>query len=1211
MRTRARDLFATIRSEGGILPPDLLERIAAGDGDLDGLTPGSYHLAANERLGEAAGRSWNRLLGAWAAFEEARQALAADDPGTTLTRERWLLILFQELGYGRLQGARAVEIEGKRYPISHLWGPSPIHLIGCRVELDRRTAGVAGAATASPHSMVQELLNRSSEHLWAFVSNGLVLRVLRDNVALTRQAFLEFDLEEMMVGEVYSDFVLLWLVCHESRVEAERPADCWLERWSQQAAAQGVRALDQLRDGVAAAIEALGRGFLAHPGNGELREGLRAGRLDTQDYYRQLLRIVYRLLFLFAAEDRDLLLDPAAQRDARQRYERFYSTRRLRVLAGRRRGSKHHDLYEGLRVVSERLAEVGCPPLALPVLGSFLWAPRAVEALAGARLSNEAFLDAVRALAYAEDRGVRRPVDFKNLGAEELGSVYESLLELHPELNVDAASFRLATAAGHERKTTGSYYTPTSLITSLLDSALEPVLDEATRTDDPVATILDLKVCDPACGSGHFLIAAAHRIAKLLAALRTGDAEPSPEALRGALSDVIGRCIYGVDVNPMAVELCKVALWMEAVEPGRPLSFLDGHIKCGNSLVAADSGGLADGIPDKAFQVRDGDDKDFVRLLKRRNAIERDQHAQLTMAIDDGLARLTQNLASLAHEVDRAPSDTIQALHQKERRFQALLTSHEYARARLLGDTWCTAFIQQKHPDAGPHITHGLLRRVALQPADVSADEMAKVAELASEHRFFHWEVEFPDVLSEDRQGRRGFDLILGNPPWIRQESLRALKALLATYPSYKSTADLSVFFVDLSCRLARIGGYVALLTPNKWFRSDYGGPLRAEVAARTAVELIVDFGHSRILFDADTFPAAIVLRRRESSERDARHTRFVRAHDSDREQAPLDRLIREHAVMVPAANLTGGAWRLESGSISALLDRLTRCGFRLPEYLGRPPLVGLKSGFNAAFYIDSNGRDTLVENDPDCAPLLKRMLRGRDIGRWQAPWNQQWHIVIPSSQNTTWPWSGAPTEDEAEQVFASTYPSVYRQLAAYKTQLQRRTDKGRFWWELRSCDYYPTFDEPKVLVQCIAFHPRFAFEAGSRIVNNKVILLPDADGYLLAVLNSRPTWWLMNRTFQTMKDGGLSVDVQYLSGLPVPEASSDLREEAAALGERLIGCVRNGGEVADVLRLEEELNRIMIAAFELSTKEQAVLETSLPARDPIASLRERMERAA
>ena len=266
MQTKARELFSTVRTEGAILPADLLQRVAVRDGGLKGLAEGDYHLVKGERLNEVITNSWNRLVGAWAGFADAREAIAEDDPGTSVTRERWSLILFQELGYGRLQTTKAAELEGKSYPVSHGWGSVPIHLVGFNVELDRRAKGVAGAATQSPHGLVQEFLNRSDEHLWGFVSNGLVLRTLRDNTSLTRQAYAEFDLAGMMDGEVFADFAVLWMLCHQSRVEAERPEECWLERWSQAAAEQGTRALEGLRQGVEEAITALGSGFLSHSG---------------------------------------------------------------------------------------------------------------------------------------------------------------------------------------------------------------------------------------------------------------------------------------------------------------------------------------------------------------------------------------------------------------------------------------------------------------------------------------------------------------------------------------------------------------------------------------------------------------------------------------------------------------------------------------------------------------------------------------------------------------------------------------------------------------------------------------------------------------------------------------------------------------------------------------------------------------------------------
>ncbi|MGH9892966.1 MAG: N-6 DNA methylase, partial [bacterium] len=545
-------------------------------------------------------------------------------------RERWLLVLFDVLGYGRLATAKATEIDGKPYPISHFWQKVPIHLVGCRIDLDRPTRGVAGAARTSPHGLVQEFLNRSGDGFWGFVSNGLRLRLLRDNASLTRQAYVEFDLEAMMDGEVYADFALLWLLCHESRLEADKPEEYWLEKWSKIAQEQGTRVLSDLRTGVTRSIEALGTGFISHRKNDHLRQCLESGELSTQDFYRQLLRLVYRLLFLFVAEDRELLHPPDADEGACNLYDDHYSTRNLRNLASRIRGSKHADLWHIVSVVSASLGKPeGCPQLGLSGLGSFLWSAHSTPDLLGPAqangnppvlIRNEDLLDAIRSLAFVERDRTLRAVDYRNLGSEELGSVYESLLELHPEVNLQARTFTLRTAAGNERKTTGSYYTPDSLVQCLLDSALEPVIDdrlaEATKKAKAEGAsiqtaqeqaLLDLTVCDPACGSGHFLIAGAHRLANRLARIRSGETEPVPEDYQHALRDVIRRCLYGVDINPMAAELCKVSLWIESIDPGKPLSFLDHHIKVGNSLLGATPSLMATGIPDDDFKPLEGD----------------------------------------------------------------------------------------------------------------------------------------------------------------------------------------------------------------------------------------------------------------------------------------------------------------------------------------------------------------------------------------------------------------------------------------------------------------------------------------------------------------------------------------------------------------------------------------------------------------------------
>jgi hypothetical protein len=789
-------LRTTIRTEGAILPPDILNRIAAGDKELGGLTEAAYHLTG-EKFGEATNRAWNRLQSAWLNFQTARASLSAGDAGTTIARERWLLPLFQLLDYGRLQIAKAQEIGGKTYAISHAWQHIPIHLVGCNIDLDSRHRGT------SPHSLLQEFLNRSEGRLWGMVSDGLRLRLLRDNISLTRQAYVEFDLEAMMAGEAYPDFVLLWLLLHQSRFEGERPELAWIEKWSQAARTEGVRVLDGLRDGVQRAIESLGQGALGHAGNTALREALRSGSLDKQDYYRELLRLVYRLIFLFVAEDRNLLLDPSASAEARGRYTKHYAIARIRRLAVSKAGSRHDDLYRALKFVMTKLSSDGCPELALPALGSFLFSPKSMPHLDQCEISNRDLLAAVRSLAVTLTKQGRRGVDYKNLGAEELGSVYESLLELHPSLDTGAGTFSLDSAAGSERKKTGSYYTPTSLISCLLDSALDPVIADAERRPNPERAILTLKVVDPACGSGHFLIAAAHRIAKRLAAVRTGEEEPPPEAQRKALRDVIGRCIYGVDLNPMAVELCKVSLWMEAMESGRPLSFLEHRIQPGNSLLGATPRLLANGIPDEAFQPIEGDTKEACAKWRKVNKSER-------KAAEIGAAKFAfeaypwlkiGNFAQSLLTLDNLADDTIENVRAKATLYEEAVRSGDYVDGKLFADAWCASFVWPKNSLYDYPITEEIFRCIERNPHGCERAIRDGIELLAGEYSFFHWHLAFPDVFripepgseaENDRTGwSGGFDLVLGNPPWEMQ-ALDPREYFAAILPEIAQAANMA-----------------------------------------------------------------------------------------------------------------------------------------------------------------------------------------------------------------------------------------------------------------------------------------------------------------------------------------------------------------------------------------------------------------------------------
>lgn len=771
------DGLVAVRTVGGLIPADLLGRVVAGD-DLAGLSGADFELELGLGPREAANRAWSVLRPAWAGYREALAALGEDERATSLTRDRWLRVLLRELGFALAPQRAALVVDERPFAVSHLAGPVAAHLLGRGVLLDRRTPGVVGAAERPPHALMQEFLNRSDAYLWGIVANDTHLRLLRDSASIAGQAYVEFDLHAIFEQELFSDFVALFLLAHRTRFqplgETPDPSDCWLERWRADAAETGARALGALREGVRRALEHLGGGFLNEPANAALRRRVEEGELSLDDVQRALLRVVYRLLFCFVAEDRGLLLDPAAAAPARERYERYFSLARLRRVSHRRRGTAHHDLWRALTLVFSGLGRAGGrPELGLPGLGG-LFERGASDLLDECELDNRSLLAAVRDLSLVrpDARGPVRPVDYRHLGAEELGGIYEGLLEFVPRWDSAARRFSLVTLSGNERKSSGSYYTPAVLIDCLLDSTLDPLLDEAEAAADPEAALLALTVCDPACGSGHFLLAAARRIAQRLARVRAAGGEPTPEDTQAALHAVVDRCIHGVDVNPLAAELAKVSLWLEALQPGRPLSALDGHIRVGNALLGTTPALLDAGLPDEAFAVLEGDERKAVSAAKKRNRAERRELLDDTLFADAGLALAPGDLGERLVELERQPVGSLADVQLAERRRRELEGAPAARRARFLADAWCAAFVAPKR-DGLPAITTATLRRwaqVADAPPDDSPDAaVAAVRAAAREYRFFHWHLEFPTIF-DPTTGEGGFDCVVGNPPWEHQE---------------------------------------------------------------------------------------------------------------------------------------------------------------------------------------------------------------------------------------------------------------------------------------------------------------------------------------------------------------------------------------------------------------------------------------------------------
>ncbi len=793
--------YPSIRIEGGLLGPDVLDQLLAAE--LPGQKPADFGLDGRRKLTDEIAAVFADARALWQGFQHRLQRLSGEDLATSVTRDAWVIPFLGLLGYEPHYNPRALEVDGLTFAISHRAGlPStagrgvggegdedapPIHIVGARQELGRGAA--SGRPRLAPHSLVQEYLNRT-EHLWGIVTNGLTLRLLRDSSFVRRQAYVEFDLTAIMEESRFQDFAALYRLLPRTRLPRGMAdaGDCLLETYYAHSVEQGGRVREHLRDGMEECIKGLAFGFLCHPKNDDLRHRLLPTPhsspptpfLSPEDLYRQLLRLVYRFLFLLVSEDRGLLSpDPV--------YRQHYGIARLRrLLENRAAFTEHDDLWQSLRVLwrvlsDEKLAAF----LDLAPLNGELFTPQDLD---GFTITNRDLLDAFWHLAwYRESSGSPpRRVNYAALDVEELGSVYESLLEFHPAVDSDAAGrpeFKLI--FGSERKTTGSYYTPPQLVGELIHSALEPVIRDrlAARPREPEKALLSIRVCDPACGSGHFLLAAARRLGKELARLRTGEDEPAPERVREATRDVITHCIYGVDKNPLAVDLCRVALWLESHSGGKPLAFLDHRIRCGDSLVGVfDLERLRDGIPDKAFEPLEGDDKATAREWARRNREER--AGQMGLFAWSPQASL-DSLRRAGHELDAISDDSPEAIRRKKDLYDSIRHSPLTIRQRQACDLWTAAFFQSLKPDM-PAITSGALadhlggrRRTTMASSrcryQALADHLGgrpieprllgQASVLSMRHGFFHWPLEFPEVFADS-----GFDVVLSNPPWEHLE---------------------------------------------------------------------------------------------------------------------------------------------------------------------------------------------------------------------------------------------------------------------------------------------------------------------------------------------------------------------------------------------------------------------------------------------------------
>ncbi len=1083
--------FPSIDIQGSILSTDLLAKIRSEQATFQQGKDFNPDLT-NAKLKDEISLAWQEAKGQWTIYKSKLTRLKEGETGTTETRNFWISPLLTNLGYNLTFDRKGEELNGKSFPIGYRDSSLdnfPVYVGGYHESLDKRPENKQ--LRISPHALVQEYLNYS-EHLYGMVTNGRQLRLLRDASRITRLSYVEFNLEKMMEEDLYSDFVILYRVLHASRMpkKMEAGTDSIMEKYHQEGLEAGSTIRNKLGEAVKGAIKNLANGFINHPNNAALREALSAGNINTDEYYRHQLRIIYRLLFLFVIEERNLVYADSKTPETKRFnhiYFNYYSLLQLRKLAKKLlppEASRHYDLWQSMVSTFSLFEkkEIG-EKLGIMSLQGDLFGYHAISNniydLHQCYLSNEVLLNIIKSLSYFEnDNGVLIAVNYGGLDVEEFGSVYEGLLELKLEFNKVEGSDNYSVnwqkqAGGREFQ---SHYTPEELVQPLIKHSLEYLIEDILLLysqkkvikENTIKALLKLKVCDVACGSGHILLSAARRIALAVARVLTDEEQPNPLSIRKAMKDVVRNCIYGVDKNPLAVELCKIALWLEAYNPGEPLNFLDHHIKCGDAIVGlAHRSELEKGIADEAFKTLAVDDKEIAKTWRDKNVKERKERAAKILQLKAEFEKSTENSVQEAmaeyKTFNQLPETTPDEIERKSKAYKKFIDGKGFTFLKAMADTQVAQFFIPKTDANKDYLMTDADFRLILSGYKGWQDrKVAKATAVALEQRFFHWFIEFPEVFNEG-----GFDCDLGNPPFLGGQKLSGTYGeQFLEFIKYEFTpigaVDLVTYFFRRIFTIIKQGGFQSLISTNT---------IAQGKAREDGLDILVQQG--------GTINHAVKSMRWPGIA----------------------------AVEVALVTLTKQKWKgkfvlagKEVKTITPYLDDAATLGnpFQLKQNGGKAFQGSIPLG--KGFVLENNEAHNLIAKNPKNRDVLFPYLNGDDLNNNPDQSSSRWVINF-----FDWP------EDKAKK-----YPDCYEIVERLVKPERQRPDNnmGREkWWQFyrRGVDLYQSIHGmKKVIALCeVTKHLTFAYvETGSVYTANLDIFSLKEGYYYSLIQNSLHYYW-------------------------------------------------------------------------------------------------------
>ena len=968
---------------------------------------------------------------------------------------------------------------------------------------------------------------------WGLLTNGRLWRLFHQASAYKQHCFYEVNLPELLEQPDPAAFLYFFAFFRRAAFD-DHPLGL---RALLQASTDFARGISEhLKQQVYAALRHVAQGFLDYTPN-----GLQSDPATLKTIYDHSLLVLYRLLFIFYAEARELL----PLRDSSQ-YRESYSLDALkREVARRLDGGKYllpntTKYWSWLRMLFGMI-NAGEVPLQIATFNGGLFDPQRYPFLETQSVGDAQLLQALDKLARVD----LQFIDYRDLAERHLGTIYEGLLEYHLEAiaPTDGWSVDLLNAKG-ERKATGSYYTPDYIVKYIVDQTVGPALQRAIAGKHEAAAqvraILAVNVCDPAMGSGHFLVEATEYIARFLVALAVPpDTDAQGEAdLAYWKRRVVQSCIYGVDLNPLAVDLAKLSLWLVTVAKNKPLSFLDHHLRCGNALVGAR-------LADLGTRPLTAD--------RRRPAVDHSSKAVAVQSslLDDPAFRLSISSAvDSMFLIETKAGQTVAEVKEQAQTYIALradLTQRYGRLANLLTAQPFGVLVPNDQYKALTEYATG--RNLTVLPQMVALLEQADA--LAAQRAFFHWELEFPEVFF-DHHGyplgeAAGFDAVVGNPPYVRQEQLGFFKAAfqMAYAETYSGTADLFVYFFHQGVKLLRQGGKLGYISSNSWLRANYATLLRALLRQHVTVEQLIDLGDNHVFADApDVYPAIpIVCKATPPADYSAQVASFSRGEGVQ----GFEQQVAAKLAPVNIHDQQDTGWQLGGEASRRVFAKLMATGKSLDDFVNGRIHYGIKTGANDVFFISDEQRQHLISLDAKSTEIIKLLVQGEDLRPWYQEHENRWLIF------------------SRRGIAIERYPAIYAYLSQYRERLEPKPldwaddsdwggrKPGNYaWYELQDgVDYHEAFSEPKIFWPDIAKFPRFSWDDTGLYVNDKGAIIVPQSPYVLGILQSRAIWLCISNLCVPLGERAGSIryqqKLQFIARLPIPDAPP---AERAAIGD-------------------------------------------------------------